>query len=139
MQALGTGTQQALAAILSVDRSTVSLWLDGQAGVPRPVAKLVRLMIHYRKLDAGLHDHEQAAAPWHKVRSVQPAGSCRSSRYIWRAPSCSEVTRMRCPSGLGTGCRSQRNAPPLGRWLAKCAMVWCVPALRSKRMRSISS
>ncbi len=42
---LGCHTQSALAQEIGVDRSTVSLWLEGRIGVPRPVAKLVRLMV----------------------------------------------------------------------------------------------
>jgi len=41
---LGCTTQSALAAAIGVDRSTISLWLDGRVGVPRPVSKLLRLM-----------------------------------------------------------------------------------------------
>ena len=44
MEALGCTTQSALAAAIGVDRSTISLWLDGRVGVPRPVSKLLRLM-----------------------------------------------------------------------------------------------
>ena len=45
MDKLGFETQSALAQSIGVDRSTVSLWLEGRVGVPRPVAKLVRLML----------------------------------------------------------------------------------------------
>ena len=45
MDELGHVTQSALAREIGVDRSTVSLWLEGQIGVPRPVAKLVRLLL----------------------------------------------------------------------------------------------
>ncbi|MEL7781463.1 helix-turn-helix transcriptional regulator [Citromicrobium bathyomarinum] len=45
MDELGYSTQTALARAIGVDRSTVSLWLDGRIGVPRPIAKLVRLLI----------------------------------------------------------------------------------------------
>ena len=44
MDALGCGSQAALARAIGVDRSTVSLWLDGWIGVPRPIAKLLRLL-----------------------------------------------------------------------------------------------
>ena len=44
MDDLGCATQSALARAIGVDRSTVSLWLDGRVGVPRPVAKLLRLL-----------------------------------------------------------------------------------------------
>ena len=50
MHDLGFSTQSALAQAIGVDRSTVSLWLEGRVGVPRPVAKLVRLMILHSKL-----------------------------------------------------------------------------------------
>ena len=45
MDALGYQTQSALAGAIGVDRSTVSLWLDGRIGVPRPVGKLVRMLL----------------------------------------------------------------------------------------------
>lgn len=45
MDDLNFRTQSALAESIGVDRSTVSLWLEGRVGVPRPVAKLVRLML----------------------------------------------------------------------------------------------
>ena len=45
MDDLNFRTQSALAESIGVDRSTVSLWLEGRVGVPRPIAKLVRLML----------------------------------------------------------------------------------------------
>lgn len=45
MDDLGYGTQMALARAIGVDRSTVSLWLEGRIGVPRPIAKLLRLLV----------------------------------------------------------------------------------------------
>ena len=45
MDDLNFRTQSALAQSIGVDRSTVSLWLEGRVGVPRPIAKLVRLML----------------------------------------------------------------------------------------------
>ncbi len=50
MKELGLGTQSALANAIGVNRSTVSLWLEGRIGVPRPVAKLLRLM-HEQRID----------------------------------------------------------------------------------------
>ncbi|NCP20066.1 MAG: helix-turn-helix domain-containing protein [Erythrobacter sp.] len=47
MAELGYLTQSGLAGAIGVDRSTVSLWLDGRVGVPRPIAKLIRLMVLY--------------------------------------------------------------------------------------------
>ncbi len=44
MESLGLRTQSALAVEIGVDRSTVSLWLEGRVGVPRPIAKLLRLL-----------------------------------------------------------------------------------------------
>lgn len=44
MDLLGFATHSALAAAIGVDRSTISLWLEGRVGVPRPVSKLLRLM-----------------------------------------------------------------------------------------------
>ena len=56
MEQLGCPTQIALARSIGVDRSTVSLWLEGRVGVPRPVAKLLRLLVSQeleaRRLDA---------------------------------------------------------------------------------------
>ena len=54
MDRLGYSTQSALARAIGVDRSTVSLWLEGRIGVPRPVAKLVRLLV--------LHDDDAGRA-----------------------------------------------------------------------------
>ena len=34
-----------IAAAIGVSRSTVSLWLKGKVGVPRPVAMLLRMLI----------------------------------------------------------------------------------------------
>ena len=34
-----------LAAAIGVSRSTVSLWLEGKVGVPRPVAMLLRMLV----------------------------------------------------------------------------------------------
>jgi len=45
MRALGYETQSEIAAAIGVNRSTVSLWLDGKVGVPRPVAMLLRMLI----------------------------------------------------------------------------------------------
>ena len=45
MRTLGYRTQGELAAAIGVSRSTVSLWLEGKVGVPRPVAMLLRMMI----------------------------------------------------------------------------------------------
>lgn len=52
MVALDCPTQSALAREIGVDRSTVSLWLEGRIGVPRPVAKLVRLMVSQAQAQA---------------------------------------------------------------------------------------
>jgi len=45
MRVLGYETQGDIAAAIGVNRSTVSLWLDGKVGVPRPVAMLVRMLV----------------------------------------------------------------------------------------------
>jgi DNA-binding transcriptional regulator YiaG len=45
MRSLGYRTQGDLANAIGVSRSTVSLWLEGKVGVPRPVAKLLRMLI----------------------------------------------------------------------------------------------
>ena len=45
MRILGYETQGDIAAAIGVNRSTVSLWLDGKVGVPRPVAMLVRMLV----------------------------------------------------------------------------------------------
>ena len=45
MRALGYRTQTDIANAIGVSRSTVSLWLDGKVGVPRPVAMLLRMLI----------------------------------------------------------------------------------------------
>ena len=45
MRNLGYRTQGDLANAIGVSRSTVSLWLEGKVGVPRPVAMLLRMLI----------------------------------------------------------------------------------------------
>ena len=45
MRILGYRTQSDLAGAIGVSRSTVSLWLEGKVGVPRPVAMLLRMLI----------------------------------------------------------------------------------------------
>jgi transcriptional regulator with XRE-family HTH domain len=45
MRSLGYRTQGDLANAIGVSRSTVSLWLEGKVGVPRPVAMLLRMLI----------------------------------------------------------------------------------------------
>ena len=45
MHTLGYRTQNDLAAAIGVSRSTVSLWLEGKVGVPRPVAMLLRMLV----------------------------------------------------------------------------------------------
>ena len=49
MRALGYRTQGELANAIGVSRSTVSLWLEGRVGVPRPVAMLLRLLLQARR------------------------------------------------------------------------------------------
>ena len=56
MRTLGYRTQGDLANAIGVSRSTVSLWLEGKVGVPRPVAMLLRMLIAAQRRDiAGLH------------------------------------------------------------------------------------
>ncbi|WP_085217542.1 helix-turn-helix domain-containing protein [Allosphingosinicella indica] len=45
MRTLGYRTQADVASAIGVNRSTVSLWLDGKVGVPRPVAMLLRILV----------------------------------------------------------------------------------------------
>ena len=45
MRTLGYRTQADLANGIGVNRSTVSLWLEGKVGVPRPVGMLLRMLI----------------------------------------------------------------------------------------------
>ena len=49
MRQLGYRTQADLADAIGVSRSSVSLWLDGKVGVPRPVSMLVRMLIAARR------------------------------------------------------------------------------------------
>jgi len=49
MRALGYETQADIASAIGVSRSTVSLWLDGKVGVPRPVAMLLRMLVAARR------------------------------------------------------------------------------------------
>jgi transcriptional regulator with XRE-family HTH domain len=49
MLKLGCRTQNDLAAAIGVSRSSVSLWLEGKVGVPRPVAMLIRMLVAARR------------------------------------------------------------------------------------------
>ena len=50
MRSLGYRTQGDLAAAIGVSRSTVSLWLEGKVGVPRPVFIFLGLLIDVQGL-----------------------------------------------------------------------------------------
>lgn len=45
MERLELETHSQLARAIGVNRSTVSLWVEGKVGVPRPVAMLLRLLV----------------------------------------------------------------------------------------------
>lgn len=45
MRKLGYQTHGDLAEAIGVSRSSVSLWVQGKVGVPRPVAMLIRMMV----------------------------------------------------------------------------------------------
>ena len=45
MRTLGYRTQNDLANAIGVSPSTVSLWLEGKVGVPRPVPVVLRMLI----------------------------------------------------------------------------------------------
>ena len=45
MRKLACRTQNDLALAIGVSRSSVSLWLEGKVGVPRPVAMLIRMLV----------------------------------------------------------------------------------------------
>jgi transcriptional regulator with XRE-family HTH domain len=45
MRMLGYHTHSDLAEAIGVSRSSVSLWVQGKVGVPRPVAMLIRMMV----------------------------------------------------------------------------------------------
>jgi plasmid maintenance system antidote protein VapI len=45
MRKLGYATHGDLAVAIGVSRSSVSLWVQGKVGVPRPVAMLIRMMV----------------------------------------------------------------------------------------------
>lgn len=49
MRILGYRTQNELANAIGVSRSTVSLWLEGKVGVPRPVAMLLRMLVQAQR------------------------------------------------------------------------------------------
>ena len=49
MRTLGYRTQGDLANAIGVSRSTVSLWLEGKVGVPRPVAMLLRMLVNAQR------------------------------------------------------------------------------------------
>lgn len=45
MRNLGYRTHADLAAAIGVSRSSISLWMEGKVGVPRPVAMLLRMLV----------------------------------------------------------------------------------------------
>ena len=45
MRSLGYRTHADLAAAIGVSRSSISLWMEGKVGVPRPVAMLLRMLV----------------------------------------------------------------------------------------------
>ena len=45
MRTLGYRTHADLAAAIGVSRSSISLWMEGKVGVPRPVAMLLRMLV----------------------------------------------------------------------------------------------
>ncbi len=49
MRILGYHTHSDLAEAIGVSRSSVSLWVQGRVGVPRPVAMLIRMMVAARR------------------------------------------------------------------------------------------
>ena len=49
MRSLGYRTQHDLAQAIGVSRSAVSLWLEGKVGVPRPIAMLLRMLVHAQR------------------------------------------------------------------------------------------
>ena len=49
MRKLGYATHGDLAEAIGVSRSSVSLWLDGKVGVPRPVAMLIRMLVNAQR------------------------------------------------------------------------------------------
>ena len=49
MRGLGYRTQNDLAQAIGVSRSAVSLWLEGKVGVPRPIAMLLRMLVHAQR------------------------------------------------------------------------------------------
>jgi len=49
MRRLGYRTQADMAASIGVSRSSISLWLDGKIGVPRPIAMLIRLLVEAQR------------------------------------------------------------------------------------------
>ena len=49
MRKLGYRTQNDLAEAIGVSRSSISLWLDGKVGVPRPVAMLIRMLVNAQR------------------------------------------------------------------------------------------
>lgn len=51
MRKLGYHTHQQLAEAIGVNRSSVSHWLAGRVGVPRPVAMLLRMLVAAQNRD----------------------------------------------------------------------------------------
>ena len=45
MRLLGYRTQADMARAIGVSRSSISLWMEGKVGVPRPVAMLLRMLV----------------------------------------------------------------------------------------------
>jgi transcriptional regulator with XRE-family HTH domain len=55
MRSLGHWSHSELADSIGVSRSSVSLWLAGRVGVPRPCAMLIRMLLaaQRRQIDTG--------------------------------------------------------------------------------------
>lgn len=51
MRKLGLFGQQELADAIGVNRTTVSLWLTGKIGVPRPICMLLRMLLAQSRRD----------------------------------------------------------------------------------------
>jgi transcriptional regulator with XRE-family HTH domain len=49
MRKLGFETHNELAEAIGVSRSSVSLWVEGKVGVPRPVAMLIRMLVNAQR------------------------------------------------------------------------------------------
>src|SRR5207249_9461359 len=95
MRSLGYRTQNDLAQAIGVSRSAVSLWLEGKVGVPRPVAMLLRMLVHAQRRayqPPGASPYCRGAGAGTVPPGAAPAAACEAAR------ACSRSATVTTPS-----------------------------------------